>query len=112
MVPTDALLLPRCTKRGLLRKVREQEHQRGAGTATYLNDEGFCGGTLGMEELWGQITLRATVIVHNRASYVQCSAEVNGPMPVQIILPSYILDSWTNPRAKKKKKRGSKLTHL
>lgn len=56
-----------------------------------------------MEELWGQITLRATVIVHNCASYVQCSAEVNGPVPVQIILPSHVLDSWTNPCAREEK---------
>lgn len=103
VVPTNALPLPHCTKWGLICKARARDNQQGAATATYLNDEGFRGGTPGMEELWGQITLRATVIVHNCASYVQCSAEVNGPMPVQIILPSHVLDSWTNPCAREEK---------
>lgn len=61
--------------------------------ADELNDEGFRGGTLGMEELWGQVTLRAMVIVHNRASYLQRSAEVDCPVPIQVILPSHVLDS-------------------
>lgn len=42
----------------------------GASTATYLNDQGLCGGTPGMEELWGKITFWATIIVHNCASYM------------------------------------------
>lgn len=92
-----------CTKQGLLCKAREQEYQRGADTAAYLNDEGFCGGTPGMEELWGQITLRATVVVHNCASHLQRSAEVDCPMPVQIILPLHVLDSWTNPHGREEK---------
>jgi len=92
-----------CTKQALLHKAREREHQRGAGTAAYLNDKGLCGGAPGVEDLWSQIPLRAAVVVHNRASYVQCSAEVNCPVPVQIVLPSHVLDSWTNPRAREER---------
>lgn len=74
----------------------------GEGTASHLNDQGFCGGTPGVEELWGHVTLGATVVVQHRAGHLQRPAEVNGPVPVQVILPSHILDSWTNPHARER----------
>lgn len=72
------------------------------GTASHLNDEGFCGRTPGVEELWGHITLGATVIVKHRACHLQCPAEVNCPMPIQVIFPSHVLDSWTNTHARER----------
>lgn len=74
----------------------------GEGRASHLNDEGFCGGAPGVEELWGQVPLGGTVVVQHRAGHPQCPAEVNRPVPIQVILPSHVLDSWTNTRARER----------